>query len=46
MVLRVHGFELGVHVTWFRQYGAPSFESTGYIVRQCRSAGYAVSHYP
>ena len=31
--LRVHGFELGVHVTWFRQYGVPCFESTGYIVR-------------
>jgi len=30
----VHGFELGVHGTWFREYGVPGFERTGYMVSE------------
>jgi len=44
MVSRVYSFELGVHGLWFRSYGVPGFESTGYIVS--RVLGYVVSHYP
>ena len=29
---------------WFREYGVPAFESTGYIVS--RIPGHIVSHYP
>jgi len=31
MVSRVHGFELGVQGTWFREYGVLGFESMVYI---------------
>ena len=41
----VHGFELGYRVhgfqgtgTWFREYGVPGSESTGYIVLRVRGA--------
>jgi len=29
MVSKVHSFELGVHSTWFREYGVHGFGGTG-----------------
>ena len=52
----VHGLELGVQCTWFRETGVPGFESMGYLISRVwvyafgsngiQGMGYIVSHYP
>jgi len=32
----LHGFELGMHGTWFREFRVPGFESTWYMVSELR----------
>jgi len=45
VVSRVHGFELGVLGTWFRRYGLPGFESTGYMVSWVRLGSFSLPVY-